>query len=182
MKGELHFVTSNAGKAEEAKAILGISVKIVSLDIPEIQSFDLEEIVRQKAAKAFELVGQPLFVEDTGLFVDAWNGFPGPFVKYLKDVVGNEGMLKMLEMESNRKATAKAALAFYDGRELRVFLGEIEGKIVRKARGQSWGWDPLFVPEGSEKTYAELSGAEKNKISHRRKALEKLKQFLLSKV
>ena len=180
MKGELHFVTSNKGKAEEAMAILKIPLKIVSLNVPEIQSLDLEEIVRAKAAKAFDLIGQPLFVEDTGLFIDAWNGFPGPFIKYLKDVVGNEGMLKMLEVESNRKATAKAAVAFYDGNELSVFLGEVEGNIVRKARGESWGWDSLFVPDGSEKTYAELSGPEKNKISHRRKVLEQLKQFLLS--
>lgn len=175
---DLYFVTSNSGKVDEAKLILNMELKIASLDLPEIQSLDMEEIARQKAIKAFELVQSSLFVEDTGLFIKTWNGFPGPFVKYLKDSVGNDGILKMLQGEANRGAIARTAVAFYDGRDMRVFTGEVEGTISEKQKGDSWGWDPIFIPQGSELTYAEMSKEEKNKVSHRRKAFNQFKDFL----
>lgn len=177
---DLYFVTSNIGKADEAKLILNMELKIASLELPEIQSLNMEEIARQKALKAFELVHSTLFVEDTGLFIKAWNGFPGPFIKYLKDSVGNDGILNMLKGETNRVAIARTAVAFYDGRDLKVFTGEVEGEISKTQRGDSWGWDPIFIPKGSELTYAELSKEGKNKVSHRRKAFDQFKVFLSS--
>lgn len=175
---DLYFVTSNLGKVDEAKLILNMELKVASLELPEIQSLNVEEIARQKAVKAFELVQSPLFVEDTGLFIKAWNGFPGPFIKYLKDSVGNDGILNMLKRESNRGAIARTAVAFYDGKDMKVFTGEVEGEISDRQRGESWGWDPIFIPQGSELTYAEMSKEGKNKVSHRRKAFDEFKIFL----
>ena len=176
---ELYFVTSNEGKIGEAKMILDFPIKAVKADLSEIQSLDLKEIVRDKAQKAFELVHKPLMVDDVGLYIEVWNGFPGPFVKYLLEAVGNEGVLKMMEHEANRSVVAKAAVGFHDGKEIHTFIGEVKGELAREPRGEGgWGWDPIFIPEFSEKTYAEMTPEQKNSISHRRAVLEIFKTFL----
>jgi XTP/dITP diphosphohydrolase len=176
---KLHFVTSNKGKAGEAQMILGLPIEITSLDLPEIQSLDLEEIVREKVIHAYEKIKEPVFVDDVGLFVNAWNGFPGPFIKFLIEAGGNELLLKMMSSVSDRKMTAKASIGFHDGSKIHTFIGEIKGTLVEESRGDGgWGWDPLFIPENSDKTYAEMSPEEKNAFSHRRNALEKFRKFL----
>ena len=176
---QLYFVTSNEGKIKEAEMILGIPIKPMRADLEEIQSLDLEEIVKAKAIKAFELVQKPLFVDDVGLYIEAWNGFPGPFVKYLRDAVGNEGLLKMMKNETNRKIIAKAAIGFHNGKEVITFMGEVKGTLAVEPRGQGgWGWDPIFIPSHTDKTYAELTVEEKNAVSHRREVLEIFKKYL----
>jgi len=123
---KLYFVTSNQGKAKEAGMILEMPIEIRKADLIEIQSLDLEEIVRDKARQAFEIVGEPVIVDDVGLYLDSWNGFPGPFVKYISDAVGEEGILKMLKGEENRNVTATAAIGFHDGKEIHTFVGEVK--------------------------------------------------------
>ena len=176
---KLYFVTSNQGKVEEAEMILEMPVEIRKADLIEIQSLNLEEIVRDKVRQAFEMVGESVIVDDVGFFLEAWNGFPGPFVKYILDTVGKEGILKMLENEENRNVNVVAAIGFHDGKEIHTFVGRVKGVVAPKARGDNGlGWDPIFIPESSDKTYAEMTTEEKNAISHRRVALEKFKQFL----
>ena len=175
----LYFVTRNEGKVKEVEEILGILVHPFRADLEEIQSLDLEEIVRAKVQRAFELVGKPLFVDDVALHFEAWNGFPGPFIKYLCEAVGNEGLLKMMKDELNRHVTAKAAIGFHNGKEVITFVGEVKGTMAKEPRGESgWGWDPIFVPVHTEKTYAELTPEEKNAVSHRRVALERFRECL----
>jgi len=176
---QLYFVTSNEGKIKEAEMILAIPINPWKADLEEIQSLDLEEIVKAKATKAFELVQKPLFVDDVGLYVEAWNGFPGPFIKYICEAVGNEGLLRMMKDETNRQLVAKAAIGFHNGKEVLTFMEEVKGTLATEPRGESgWGWDPVFIPVSMEKTYAELTVEEKNAISHRRVVLESFKKYL----
>ena len=176
---QLYFVTSNEGKIKEAEMILGIPIKPIRADLEEIQSLELEEIVKAKARKAFELIQKPLFVDDVGFYIEAWNGFPGPFIKHLCDAVGNEGLLKMMKNEINRKIIVKAAIGFHNGKEVITFIGEVKGTLAGESRGQGgWGWDPIFIPSHTDKTYAELTVEEKNAVSHRREALEIFKKYL----
>lgn len=179
MVEKLHFVTGNEGKAKEAQAILEMPVEIVNLELAEIQSLDLEKIVRHKASQAFNLIKKPVIVDDVGLYVVAWSGFPGPFIRFIIDSGGPMLLIKMLGDEANRNAEAVAAIGFSDGNQTLSFLGRLEGQIAETIRGnQGWGWDPIFIPHGRDQTFAEMGPEEKNKISHRRLALEKLKNFL----
>ncbi|MDY6789199.1 MAG: RdgB/HAM1 family non-canonical purine NTP pyrophosphatase [Candidatus Nanohaloarchaea archaeon] len=175
---ELKFVTSNPNKVEEVSDILGREVEQLDLDVDEIQSVELEEVVRSKADRAFESSGTPVMVEDTGLYIKGWNGFPGALIKWMLERLGREGICNALKGE-DRSAVASTAVCIHDGEESRVFKGEIEGSIPREPRGESgFGWDPIFIPEGKDKSFAEMTEKEKNSISMRRKAVSKLKEFL----
>ena len=168
-------MTSNPNKAREAAEILGMELKSVALDLHEPQSLDVVEVAAVKAAAAREALDEPehpVIVEDSGLVIEAWNGLPGALTKWFLQSVGNEGLLRMLSTEENRSARAVSAVAVavVDG-SVRVFVGEVEGSIAPAPRGsEGFGWDPIFVPEGYAKTYAEL-GALKHKDSHRARAL-----------
>lgn len=173
------FVTGNSEKAEEAKAILGLPVKIKEVKhLPEIQSMDLDEVVREKAKAAFEVIKKPLLVDDVAFYIDAWKDFPGPFIRFMIPM-GVEGILKTLKNEANRKTLLCCGIGYHDGKKVHVFIGKIKGKISKEARGKRhFGFDPIFIPDGGKLTYAEMGFEEKNKVSHRAKALEELKKFL----
>lgn len=177
---QLVYVSSNKAKSEEAEQILGQAIESVSLEIPEIQSFDLEKIIRAKALSAYEQLGRPLLVDQAGFYIDAWNGFPGPFIKFIFERGGQELFLKMLEHEINRVASNTCAIGYHDGKKVHVFFGENKGTITTEIRGTTnpIGYNPVFVPEGSDKTFAEMTVKEKNQFSHRGKALRALKEFL----
>lgn len=169
------FATTNLNKLREINQILGQEFTSVNLELLEPQGIDVAEVVRTKAIDAFHQTGQPTLVEDTGLEFAAWNGLPGALVKWFLKSVNNEGILAMLKDEKNRMAVAKTAVGFSDGSECYVFLGEIVGTIPTELRGeQGFGWDPIFIPTGSSKTFAEMDATEKNTISMRKKALLKL--------
>ncbi|CAN5156508.1 XTP/dITP diphosphatase [soil metagenome] len=178
---ELYFVTSNKGKVREAEAILGLPIKIANIELPEIQSLDLHVIVKAKVKAAYEQVKKPVFVDDVGLFVGTWNGFPGPFIKFMRmsESYDNNLLLRMMKGESSRDVVVKDVIGYYDGRTLETFEGEVTGRLTTEERGDDgWGFDPIFEPEGRGLTFAELGENEKNKISHRRRALEKFKEYL----
>lgn len=172
------FVTGNEKKAEDAQNILGQTITIEPLELEEIQSLDLEAIAKHKADQAFHKLKKPLIVDDAGLSIDAWNGFPGPFIKYLKEAGGNQLLLKMLKNEKNRLAKAVGAIAYHDGNTIHTFTGEIKGSIATCIGGEDIGWEPIFIPEGYDKTWAELGDKIKNSHSQRKQALDKLKNFL----
>jgi non-canonical purine NTP pyrophosphatase (RdgB/HAM1 family) len=176
---KLCFVTGNKGKMKEAQEILGFPIDIEQLDLDEIQSLDLAEIVTHKAQQAFEKIKRPLIVDDVGLYINAWNGFPGPFIKFLLQSGGNELLVKLLSTDNNRTVIARAAIGYHDGSGVKTFIGDVKGSLAEAPRGNGgWGWDPVFIPEHSTMTYAEMGPEQKNKISHRRAALEKLKMYL----
>ncbi len=177
----LVFVTGNASKAKEAQQILGVPVIVQTLELNEIQSLDLDDIARKKAEDAYRIVQKPLIVDDVGLYISAWNRFPGPFIKYLLAEGGNELLLKMLHREKNTSATVICTIGYHDGNTVHVLRGEVTGKIVEPRGEGGWGFDPVFEEKTTGKTFAEMGIDQKNKLSHRFRALEALKEFLLDK-
>ena len=179
---EALFVTSNHNKAREAAEILGIELRSIALDLPEVQDLDVAQVAAVKAAAAraaLDAPDSPILVEDSGLVIETWNGLPGALTKWFLASVGNEGILRMLSGEENRSARAVSAvaIAFADG-SARVFLGEVGGVIGAESRGTGgFGWDPIFVPEGYSETYAEL-GSRKHEDSHRARALRAARDAL----
>lgn len=180
MKKEIYLVSSNPNKVKEAKSILSFPIKAVHMDLTEIQSFDIKDIVRKKVQDAFDRIKKPVIVDDVGMYLDRWQGFPGPFVKFVEKLGGRSLLtLKMLEGEINRKATIKAALGYHDGKKIHVCIGTVKGRIALKERGKDgWGFDFIFIPAGKKHTFAEMGTNEKNLCSHRYKAFLKLKKIL----
>ena len=169
---KITIVTSNANKVAEVAAFFKgfVEVTHVSLDLPEYRSDDIGEIARGKAEYAYSQLKTPVMVDDTGLFIDALKGFPGPYAAYVLQSIGNTGILKLMESSPDRNARFITAIAFADERGVHVFKGTIEGQITCAPRGDAgFGYDPIFDVEG--KTLAEISIEEKSRISHRAKAL-----------
>ena len=170
----LVFVTSRAEKATEATR-LGFDVERLDVDLPEPQALDPSEIVDAKARAAYALLERPVLVEDSGLAVRAWGGFPGALVKWLEKSAGVAALAKMLDAYSDRSATAVCAIAYCDGGEVVAARGEVSGSIAPSPRGsEGFGWDVLFVPDGGSRTFAEMAPAEKDRVSHRRRAWDAL--------
>ena len=175
---DLTFVTSNKNKVREIKEILGPNIKIREINLPEIQSLNLDEVITEKAKEAFKIVKKPIVVEDVSLEVEALKGLPGTFVKFFLQTIGTEGTAKLVGKNSTF-TTVTAAFALYDGKKIKIFKGSIRGKLIKKNKGENgFGFDKIFVPTGFKETYAQLSSELKNKISHRAKALKKLKDYL----
>lgn len=175
---DIVVVTSNNNKLAEINEILGTDHKVSTLDIPEIQSLNIDEVITFKAKAAFEKIKKPVLVEDVSFEIKALNGLPGPFVKYFLETIGTEGIVEMVRSRKSN-TTAIAALAIYDGHELKIFKGKVEGTLAKKDKGESgFGFDKIFIPNGYKKTFAQMKPEEKNRISHRAKALKKLKVFL----
>ena len=136
-------------------------------------------MVEDKAKEAYKWVKKPVIVEDTGLYIYALNKFPGALIKWLLKSIGNKGICKILNSFNNRSAYAKTVICYYDGKHTRFFIGRINGRIAKKpSKGDKFGWDPIFIPEGYNKTFAELGKDIKNKISMRSKAFKKFVRFL----
>lgn len=173
----IYFVTTNTNKFREAGKILGLEIKQYRIDIPEIQSLNVKKVVEDKARKAYEKLRKPVIVEDTALYIKSWNSFPGPLISWVIKTMGINGICEYAGKE--RSAKAEACVAYYDGRRMKTFSGTVKGKISRKPRGKKrFDWDRIFIPKGFSKTFSEMKISEKNKISHRMKAFEKLKRFL----
>lgn len=179
MLKEIHFATGNPGKLKELQDILPLPVHQIDLDLPEVQALAVDDIVEAKAREAYRQTGYPVLIEDTGLHFEAWGGLPGALIKWFLKTVGNAGLCRMMAGWENHAATAVTILGFFDGNAFHGFAGEIEGHIVEMPRGDSgFGWDPVFQPRGYRKTFAEMSAEEKNTISMRRRAADKLCEYL----
>lgn len=178
---KITLVSGNKNKAQEVERILQIPIKTLNLDIDEIQTMDQEKLTLHKLNEAFKVVKSPVLVDDVSFEVEVWNGFPGPFIKFLLESKNDPSlMLKMLGDEKNRKAIGRLAIGFHDGKTPRVFYGEVHGNITKEARGDNgFGWDRVFIPEGKKQTFAEMEPELKDSVSHRRKALDKFKDFLI---
>ena len=174
MPGSLLLVTARPEKAQEARR-LGFDVSQHAMELPEIQALDPGEIVESKARAAFARVGRPVLVEDSGLAIAAWRGFPGALVKWMEATAGLDGIARMLDAFPDRSATAVCVVACFDGERLEEGRGEIRGTIAAAPHGSGgFGWDRLFVPEGDTRTFAEMPPEEKDRVSHRRRAWEAL--------
>lgn len=188
---DLIFASNNLHKLEEVRSLLA-GFNILSAreagaleELPETGS-TLHENAEMKAKKVYELTGRPGFSDDTGLFVDCLNGAPGVYsARYAGDKASSldniEKLLKAMENCSNRSARFKTVVCLYEGQQPLFFEGEVSGRITEKPFGKSgFGYDPVFIPDGLEKTFSEIPSAEKNMLSHRKKALEKMEKYLLN--
>jgi len=172
------FVTGRPEKALEAER-LGFSFERVDCDLVEPQALDPAEVVEAKARDAWRLLSRPVLVEDSGLSIDAWGGFPGALVKWLEKSAGVASIARMLEAFPDRRATAICSIAYFDGEGLVRASGSCRGTIAPAPRGLGgFGWDTLFIPEGDRRTFAEMPGQEKDRVSHRRRAWEALAREL----
>ena len=175
------FASSNTHKYEEAEKILaefGMKLGFFQTELVEIQDDSLSKIALQKVENAYEKCKKPVIVEDDGLFIDSLSGFPGPFSSYVFKTIGNNGILKIIG--NNRDAQFRAIIAFCDSKkEPILFESKVVGKISENVQGTGWGFDPIFIPEKQNKTYAEL--ADKNKLSHRHESLKKFASWFNNK-
>jgi len=182
---EVNFASNNPHKIIEVKEILesfGIKVNQLKSKVREIQSSSLEEIAADSARITAQTTCKSIVVEDAGLFIEALGGFPGPYSSYVYDTIGCSGILKLLERVVKRTATFRSAVSYCEAnREPNVFTGETIGKISLTERGgRRFGYDPIFIPDELDgRSFSELSVREKNKISHRSRAFNKLANWLL---
>ena len=175
----LVVVTGNRNKANEISAITGWPTEAVELDIQEIQSLDVETVAREKALTAYAKVQRPVVVDDTGMSIEAMGGLPGALVVWFLDKLGPQGILNLVSGSPNRKASVSTCIGYADEHGARTFNGTIHGTLTTVLRGdKGFGYDPIFVPDGQARTYAEMSSEEKNACSMRKIALTNFKEFL----
>lgn len=178
---KINFVTSNKNKVRELKSILSKDFEIeqVNIDYPELRSDNPEEIVKEAVKKLASELKKAVVVEDSGLFIKALNDFPGTCSAYIHKRIGLKGILKLMEGVKDRNCIYKSAVGYCEsGKGPISFLGEEEGKVAEEIKGNyGFGHDPIFIPEGSDKTYGEMENAEDVK-KFRRRAVEKLKEYL----
>jgi XTP/dITP diphosphohydrolase len=183
----LYFITGNKGKVLEAKSKFSdLNINIIQKDLgyPEIQANSLEDVAIFGADYVQKKFKHPFILEDAGLFIDELNGFPGVFSAYVFYKIGCSGILNLLKNldDAKRKATFRSVYAYGEPKKRPIIIaGECHGKISKKAVGdQGFGYDPIFIPNGETKTFAQMKTEEKNQISHRGKSLEKLKNLLIN--
>ena len=180
MNEKLIFVSSNPNKGIEAERILKLPLLRVAINLPEIQASSIEEITRYKLEVAKTKGYDRLVVEDVSLGFNELGNFPGPYVKWLLESAGGKGLGAIAYALRDRSAVARCCVGYWDGQEVHIFMGEVAGEILVHPRGeQHFGWDAWFLPEGTAKTFAELSAEEKDAISHRGRAFGKLRDHLV---
>ncbi len=172
---KIFLVTGNANKLEEWRRQLPADIEIdsVDVDLAEIQSIDPEEIMADKAKRAFEATGKPVVVEDVSAGLDKLGGLPGPFIKFFIKQLGND-VLFTLAGEENEPAIVSCSIAYYDGTELLTVRGDVKGFVVKSRGDNGFGFDKTFVPEGQSLTYAEMPASQKDTVSHRSIAINLL--------
>lgn len=175
------FVTGNQGKFKEVKEILaskGFEVIQNKDGYPELQEDELEPIAAYGAKLTADQLKMPVIVDDSGLFIKALNGFPGPYSAFVENKLGNLKVLKLMENEDDRTAAFKSVIGYCEpGKEPLTFTGTVEGNIDFEEKGSGgFGYDPIFEYNG--KTFGEWGDEEKNKVSHRRRALDKFLEWL----
>ena len=180
------LVTGNIHKFRETCQVLaeyGVATAMLKAKAIEIQSDNVEDIARTSAVDAVEKCGLPIIVEDAGLFVKALRGFPGPYSSYVYRTIGPRGILRLMENVEERDAHFYSVVAFHSLEEEtpRCFRGNAEGRISLEERGSfGFGFDPIFVLSGGDKTFAEMTTQEKNRFSHRAQALRKFAEWYTS--
>jgi XTP/dITP diphosphohydrolase len=181
--GIIYFASSNSNKFREIEPILsyyGIVSHFVELSIQEIQSESLFRIAKAKSAKAFEYLQKPVIIEDDGFYISSLKGFPGQYSSFAFKTLGNQGLLKLMENKRDRKAYFLSVMVYNDGHTIKMFTGKTRGILCRLATEGGWGFDPIFVPKSSTKTFGELSQLNrKSAFSHRSKSIEKFSKWYL---
>ena len=180
-RNKIWMGTSSDHKFAEAKEVMkeyGIKLERLNIDRVEIQADD-PELIAEYSLKVLD-IEVPILIEDAGLYIDKYFGFPGPYSSYALRTIDNEGILKLMECDEDRSAHYLSAVAYRDGEISITFTGDVTGRIAYEKRGTGgFGYDPIFIPdEGDGRTFGEMSPEEKAGISHRARAFRKLAEWL----
>ncbi len=180
---KLYFITGNKGKLIEIQErVKTLDIKVIQKDLgyPELQAETLEEVAEYGANHIQKQFNESFILEDAGLFIDDLDGFPGVYSKYVFYTIGLAGILKLMENKTIKSAVFRSVYAYAEPNSKPIlFIGECKGTITTKEKGTGgFGYDPLFIPDGKSLTFAEMTTEEKNRYSHRGKALDKLFDFL----
>ncbi|MEI7719202.1 MAG: non-canonical purine NTP pyrophosphatase [archaeon] len=192
MKEKLYFITGNKNKFAEVKAIIP-EIEQLEIDLDEIQETDAYAIIKHKMKEALKHHSGPFIIEDTSLYIKSLNDLPGPLIKWFMQKLGSEGIWRisdskklgkdkiseLTENSNENLAEAKTIIGYAkNANEVHFFEGSIKGEIVKPTGETNFGWDPIFKPKGYYKTFQQMTKEEKNKISMRKIAAQKLKDFL----
>jgi XTP/dITP diphosphohydrolase len=170
------FVTSNVNKWREAERILGFAIERVELDLDELQAESVGAVALAKAQAAYAKLSRPVIVEDTGVELVGLGGFPGPFIKYWEKLGGLDSICRAADGLGDRRVRAVCVLGICADHVSEVVEGAVEGTLAASPRGTSgFGWDAIFIPTGEQRTFGEMTAAEKDACSHRRRAWELLR-------
>ncbi len=189
---KLYFITGNKNKFAEIKAILP-DLEQLEIDLDEIQEMDAQAIIKHKMNEALKHHSGPFIIEDTSLYIESLNGLPGPLIKWFMQKLGSKGIWiisdskkigkdqveTLIDNSNGNLAEAKTIIGYAKNQnEIHFFEGSIKGEIVKPSGETNFGWDPIFKPDGYDKTFQQMTREEKNSISMRRIAAQKLKDFL----
>jgi len=174
------FITGSQKKADYLAELIGFPIEHTKVDLDEIQSLDLHEVVRHKLRQAFEKVQHPVLVEDVALEFNALGKLPGTFIKWFQEALTHEELCRLLDGK-DRSAVARCVFGHYDGKNDTYFEGSMNGTISNKPSGVGgYGWDPIFIPEGYTVTRAELSPEDDQKTYQIVKPIAKIRDFMSS--
>ncbi|MBU4266819.1 MAG: XTP/dITP diphosphatase [Candidatus Altiarchaeales archaeon] len=178
---ELKFATSNPHKVSEANQVgrkYGIEFVQLEQDYPEIRDEDVRMVARAGAAYVFNIIREPVIVEDTGLFIEGLGGFPGSYSAFVFNKIENQGILRLMQGAGDRKAEFISAIGYCDIDGVQIFDGAVRGSIGTEITGTAgFGYDSIFIPDGHEKTFGE-NPKLKAEVSHRMKAFDKFCKFI----
>lgn len=177
---QIYLITGNAHKLRELQAIFpsSLGLKAKALDITEIQSLDSSEILKDKLQRVYDIVQAPVIAEDVTAELACLNGLPGPFTKFFNQKLGRGALWQLAEHADNKALTVTCFMGYYDGKTTRIVEGNVQGKVVPPRGENGFGFDFVLVPDGHDRTFAEMSPEEKNKISARFLAAKKLVEVL----
>ncbi len=177
---QVTFFTGNQHKAEYLQKLLGLEIMYQKLELDEIQSTDLDEIVKHKVKQAYDILQKPVLVEDVSLEFNALGGLPGPFIKFFVDGPGLEVTTKLLDSFKDKSAIARCTFGYFDGSKVELFHGSLNGEVSTEPRGDGgYGWDKIFIPNGyGGRTRAELNQDENEETYQIIKPFNLLREFL----
>ena len=178
---DITVITGNPNKLVELQAIFPehLHLKSRELNLEEIQGEgEPRNIIEDKLRRAYEIIGAPVIAEDVSAELSCLNGLPGPFIKFFEQKLGKGALWELAKHHEDRSATIRCMMGYYAGKEMIVVEGIVQGTVVPPRGERGFGFDFVIVPEGSSKTYAEMSPDEKNKVSHRARAIQLLVEHL----
>lgn len=182
MKTYITFITSNLSKVEQVSKYLGIPINHAKIDLVEIQSLDLNEVIEHKLREAYSKVQAPIMVDDAAVTITALGKLPGPFIKFFLSELGAEGICKLMKSFDDKQMKGEVGIGVYDGENMEIFIGSIDGTIIDAPKGTGgFGWDCIVVPNGYSQTRAEMNETDYDATSPRKFALEKLEKYLKAK-
>lgn len=185
MAYDFTFITGNKNKLDLLELYLGEPVDHHKIELDEIQSLDPKVVAEHKVRQAYALLQKPVLVDDVSLTLEALGRLPGTQIKWFLEELGPAGLARLASRLDSQRATASMIFALFDGHTVRYFGHSVSGRIAPEPRtidsGLAFGWNEIFIPEGSDKTYAEMTADELRKFSHRAPAVEKLRSYLDSR-